>query len=143
MSKIKKTLSSAEAAAILASSIPRCERVPQACRRKLIFLIDTKCLKDIEDVKSDLNGVFRKCLEVKHRPVSINSAVAAFNVKVLGKGSSSDLSNGQTIMHTHRRENDRGLIRHIVWFTKNDIVLTTLSCYSTRSIAPYVAQLTK
>ena len=129
--------------AILASSIPHCERVPQACRRKSIFLIESKCPKDIEDVKSDLNCVFQECFEVKHRPVSINSAVAAFNVKVFGKGSCSDLSNGQTIMHTHRRENDHGLIRHIVWFTKNDIVLhNTIMCTINSSICGPVDEIT-
>ena len=57
---VRKVLTSAEAAALLSSSIQHCSRIPQACRRKAIFLIDSRTLKDARDLQSDLNGVFRK-----------------------------------------------------------------------------------
>ena len=49
--------------AIVKSSIKTGSRVPQACRRNAIFVIDTQHLKDLNDVKSDLNGVFRSQME--------------------------------------------------------------------------------
>ena len=53
--------------AIVHSNVEICSRVPQACRKNAVFLITTKSIKD--DVKSDLNGTFRKSIESKWKTV--------------------------------------------------------------------------
>ena len=35
----------------------------------VVFLINTKSIKDLDDVKSDLNGTFRKSIESKWKTV--------------------------------------------------------------------------
>ena len=40
-------------------------KILQACRQNAIFLINTSKLKDVNCIKSDLNGTLRKCYEVK------------------------------------------------------------------------------
>ena len=119
---VRKVLTSAEAAALLSSSIQHCSRIPQACRRKAIFLIDSRTLKDARDLQSELNGVFRKCLEVKHRAVTLTEFNGSFKVNILTKTTAAG-QRDQIIMHTHRKENGHGLIRHIAWFSKNDQIL--------------------
>ena len=45
--------------------------MPHACRRNAIFVIDTQRLKDLDDVKSELNGNFQKSLEAKWKTVEV------------------------------------------------------------------------
>ena len=45
--------------AIVKSNIKIGSCVPQACRRNTIFVIDAQRVKDLDDLKSDLNGTFQ------------------------------------------------------------------------------------
>ena len=107
---------------MISSKFPRSLRVPQACRRKSIFLVDANNLKDVRDIQSDLNGVFRECHEVKHRAVTITKNNETFVLKAHAKKPAENDDHSQTMMHTHRTENEFGLIRHM-WFTSNGKVL--------------------
>ena len=56
--------------AIVHSNVEICSRVPQACRKNAVFLITTKSIKDLDDdIKSDLNGTFRKSIESNWKTV--------------------------------------------------------------------------
>ena len=46
--------------AIVHSNVEICPRVPQACSKNTVFLINMKSIKDLDDVKSDLNGTCSK-----------------------------------------------------------------------------------
>lgn len=41
---------------IVHSHVEICSRVPQACRKNAVFLINTISIKDLDHLKSDLNG---------------------------------------------------------------------------------------
>ena len=84
-------------------------KIPQACRQNAVFVIDTTKLKEIDDVKSDLNGVFGKCHEVKYK---IFDAVKNKVVKI-GKNK---MHQNELIMRVHRTENVHGLIRSYLYF---------------------------
>ena len=57
--------------AIVKSSIKTGSSVPQTCRTNVIFVIDTQRLKNLDDVKSDLNRTFQKSLEAKWKTVEV------------------------------------------------------------------------
>lgn len=56
---LQKKLRNTEMFAIVKSSIKTGSSVPQTCRTNAIFVIDTQRLKDLYNVKSDLNGTFQ------------------------------------------------------------------------------------
>ena len=62
---MRNELTNSEMLAILHSNVEICSRVPQACRKNPVFLINIKSIKDLDDVKSDLNGTFRKLIQVE------------------------------------------------------------------------------
>ena len=62
---MRNELTNSEMLAILHSNVEICSRVPQACRKNAVFLINIKSIKDLDDVKSDLNGTFRKLIQVE------------------------------------------------------------------------------
>ena len=68
---LQKKLTNTEMFAIVKSSIKTGSRVPQACRRNAIFVIDKQRLKDLDDVESDLNETFQKSLETKWKTVGV------------------------------------------------------------------------
>ena len=49
-----------------------CSRVPQACPRNSVFVINSNNLEDLDDIKSDLNDIFKRCLEAKCKIFDIN-----------------------------------------------------------------------
>ena len=59
---IKRKMTNTEMLALIKSNVSTCSRVPQACRRNTVFVVNTEYTKDLNDVKSDLNGSFQKSL---------------------------------------------------------------------------------
>ena len=62
---IKRKLSNSESLALIKSSTDTCLRIPQACRRNAIFIINSDHIKNRNDVKSDLNGIFKEMFGVE------------------------------------------------------------------------------
>ena len=114
LSTLNRKLGNSEALALISSKFPICRRIPQACRRNAIFVIDNKSLKDPEDVKSDLNGVFGKCHEVKWKTVC--SKTKDFAIVQVVSNKKEILKLGQFHMRVHRTENNYGLVRNIIYF---------------------------
>ena len=76
---VKRKLSNSLSSALIKSSIDTCLRIPQACRRNAIFIINSEHIKNRNDIKSDLNGIFKKCLESKCKTVELGG----FFVKII------------------------------------------------------------
>ena len=85
--------------------------MPQACRENSIFVISSNCLKNVEDIQNDLNGVFRMCHEVKSKIVQINDTIVTVK-----PNSNKEIVGGELVMKINRRENEHGLVRNIVYF---------------------------
>ena len=85
--------------------------MPQACREHSIFVISSNCLKNVEDIKSDLNGVFRLCHEVKSKRVQVGDTIVTVK-----PNSNNEIVEGELVMKINRRENMHGLVRNIVYF---------------------------
>ena len=67
---------------MVSSNVTTATKIPQACRQNAIFLVDTSKLTDVNDVKSDLNGAFRKCDEVKYKIFDILERKVVSNEKL-------------------------------------------------------------
>ena len=76
---VKRKLSNSESLALINSSTDTCLRIPRACRRNAIFVINSDHIKNRNDIKSDLNGIFKKCLESKCKTVELSD----FSVKII------------------------------------------------------------
>ena len=100
--------------AIVKSSNKTGSRVPQVCRRNAIFVIDTQRLKDLDDVKSDLNGTFQKSLEVKWKTVEVE-VKECVSVKIISN-KKQQLQENQILMKVSRSKNRHGLVQKIVSF---------------------------
>ena len=68
---VKRKLSNSLSSALIKSNIDTCLRIPQACRRNAIFIMNSQHIKNRNDIKSDLNGIFKKCLESKCKTVEL------------------------------------------------------------------------
>ena len=77
----------------------------------LVFVVNTEYVKDLNDVKSDLNGSFQKLLESKWKTVEFESG-EIFSVKVV---SNKKRKENQILMKINRSENKQGLVRNIVY----------------------------
>ena len=108
---IKRKLTNSETYAIITSEVKVCERVPQACRENSIFVISSNCLKNVEEIKSDLNGVFRTCHEAKSKRVQVNDIIVTVK-----PNSSKEKVEGELVMKINTRENEHGLVRNTVYF---------------------------
>ncbi|KAJ8047258.1 Serine/threonine-protein kinase TAO1 [Holothuria leucospilota] len=112
-----------EAFALANSKCTKSRRVPQGCRNNAIFIIDSDCVRDPDDVKSDLNGVFSICHEIKCLTLtvkigdtaSIRSRTNAVRLKVQSR-QRIDAQDGCLYLKIHRRENQFGLVRNIMYF---------------------------
>ena len=105
---IKRKLSNSESLALIKSSIDTCLRIPQACRRSSKFVISSDHIKNRNDIKSDLNGILKKCLESKCKTVELSD----FPVKIISP-KKRKLNENQFYLNVNRRENIHGLIRNI------------------------------
>ena len=104
-------MTNSETYAIIKSEVKVCERVPQACRENSIFVISSNCLKNVEDIKSDLNGIFRTYHEAKLKRVQVNNIIVTVK-----QNSNKEIVEGVLVMKINRRENEDGLVRNIVYF---------------------------
>ena len=105
---VKRKLSNSESLALINSSIDTCLRIPQACRRSSKFVISSDHIKNRNDIKSDLNGILKKCLESKCKTVELSD----FPVKIISP-KKRKLNENQFYLNVNRRENIHGLIRNI------------------------------
>ena len=105
---IKRKLSNSESLALIKSSIDTCLRIPQACRRSSKFVISSDHIKNRNDIKSDLNGILKKCLDSKCKTVELSD----FPVKIISP-KKRKLNENQFYLNVNRRENIHGLIRNI------------------------------
>ena len=114
---VSRNLTKVEQFALVKSKITRAERIPQACRKQAVFLINSSQLKATEDVQSDLNGTFEKCLEVRIYTVQayLSDKDKAI-VKAISRKRMEKLGNNQMYLKLHRKENKFGLIRNISYF---------------------------
>ena len=78
---ISRKLFNNEYFSLVFSKVPTATNIPQACRQNAIFLVDTSKLEDVNDVKSDLNGAFRKYREVKYKIFEILERKVVSNEK--------------------------------------------------------------
>ena len=97
---------------LVSSKVATPTKNSQACRQNVIFLADTRKLKDVNDVKSDLNGTFRKCYEVKCKIFDIIEKKVVSNEK-------RKLSEHELRIRVHHTENIYGLIRSFVFLEYN------------------------
>ena len=112
ISDVNRKLSNTETLALIRSNFETCSRIPQACRRNSVFVINSNNLKHLDDIKSDLNGIFKRCLEAKCKIFDINEKC----VKAISSNKNNKLEEEQFFIHINRRENIHGLIRNIVYF---------------------------
>ena len=112
ISDVNRKLSNTETLALIRSNFETCSRIPQACRRNSVFVINSNNLKHLDDIKSDLNGIFKRCLEAKCKIFDINEKC----VKAISSNKNNKLEEEQFFIHINRRENIHGLIRNIVCF---------------------------
>ena len=84
--------------------------MPQACRENSIFVISSNCLKNVEDIKGNMNGVFRTCHEVKSKRVQVNDTIVTVK-----PSSINEIVQGELVMKINRRENEHGLVRNIIY----------------------------
>eukprot|EP00112_Aurelia_sp_Birch-Aquarium-sp1_P020999 Seg5543.1 transcript_id=Seg5543.1/GoldUCD/mRNA.D3Y31 product="Mitogen-activated protein kinase kinase kinase 13-B" protein_id=Seg5543.1/GoldUCD/D3Y31 len=113
---IRNKLLNSEVYALTMSTIDTAKKIPQACRQNSVFSIDSTVLADVEDVKSDLNGPFKKCIEAKVYTVQIAQIKnKEYLVKAISK-KRVDSAPGHTYMKVNRRENSFGLVRSITHF---------------------------
>ena len=76
-----------------------------------MFVINSNNLKHLDDIKSDLNGIFKRCLEAKCKIFDINEKY----VKAISSNEYNNLEEGQFFIHINQRENIHGLIGNIVY----------------------------
>ena len=84
-------------------------KIPQACKQNAIFLVDIIKLKDVNDVKNDLNGAFRKCHEVKYKIFDTKERKVVSREK-------REFTEHELRTKIHCTENIHGLIRSFVFF---------------------------
>ena len=68
---VKRKLSNSLSSVLIKSTIDTCLRIPQTCRRNAIFVINSEHIKNRNYIKSDLNGIFKKRLELKCKTVEL------------------------------------------------------------------------
>ena len=101
----------------MTSNFPICKSIPHACHQNSIFVIDSSSLKHIDDVKSDMNGVYKAVLEIKKKKVKLCSSIKVLHN--VYNGSYQDLEEDERVMRVHRRQNCAGLVQNIVYFGDN------------------------
>lgn len=105
-----------EQLALIRGGIPKANRVPQACRKNAIFLIDNSKLKHPDDVLSDLNGVYKQCLEVKNHVVEITESCQEQQKVKVYSNKKVELQENQWYLKVNRKKNHAGLIRSVSYF---------------------------
>ena len=108
-----------EQLAVIKAHLPKATRIPQGCRRNAIFIIDSQHVKHLNDIQSDLNGVFKKCLEIKRYVVDVSrNATGSQNMKVHRE--KKELGPEQLYLQVNRKQNTFGLTRDISYLLDNE-----------------------
>ena len=96
--------------------MPKATRTPQGCKKNAIFVVDSSNLGHPDDVQSDLNGVYKKCMEVKSHVVEITEGCSGKqSVKVKAR-KKMPLVDNQWYLRVNRKANESGLTRNISYF---------------------------
>ena len=111
---IERKMINTEILALIKSNVSTCSRVPQACRRNAVFVVSTEYMKDLNDVKRDLNESFQKSLESKWKTVEFESGQSVSVTVISNK--KQQLTENQILMKVNRSENKQSLVRNIVYF---------------------------
>ena len=101
-----------EQLAVIKARLPKATRIPQGCRRNAIFIIDRQHVKHPSDIQSDLNGVFKKCLQVKRYVVDVSRSATGSQIVKVHRGKK-ELGPDQLYLQVHRKQNEFGLTRDI------------------------------
>ena len=110
---LTEKLSNLAAYNLVHSSVARCPRVPQRFRRNGIFLINASNVKNLKDIKSDLNGTYQTKMECKRKKV----LVTGDQLKVLTEYKQNDRpAADDLVMVVDRYRHFTGLVRSIVYF---------------------------
>ena len=72
VSDVNKKLPNTEILVLTRSNFETCSRITQACRPNYEIVINSNNLTYLNYVKSDLNGVFKRCLEEKCKIFDVN-----------------------------------------------------------------------
>ena len=59
ISDVNRKLSNTETLSLIRANVETCSRMPQACQRSSVFVINSNDLKHLDDIKSDLTGIFK------------------------------------------------------------------------------------
>ena len=81
-----------------------------------MFAINSNNLKNLDNIRSSLSGIFRRCLEAKCKIFDINNKY----VKAISSNKNNKLQEGQVFIHINQRANINGLIRNIVYFKEKN-----------------------
>ena len=110
-------LSNTSAYQLLHSSVAKCDRAPQHFSSTGIFLINTASVRNIADIKSDLNGRYSGKIETKRKKVVDVDG----QLKVISEVKKDDvIGQDDMVMVVDRYRHERGLIRNIIFIFKGN-----------------------
>ena len=113
---MKRKLKFSEQLALIKASKPKAVRIPQGCRENAIFIIDSTKVSDPCDLQSDLNGVFRKCLEITAHLVEATVGNHGRQCVKVVTAKQKECNKEQWYLKVNRKQNQFGLIRDISYF---------------------------
>lgn len=116
ISVVKRKLKFAEQLALIKACKSKAVRIPQGCRETAIFIIDSTKISDPCDLQSDLNGVFRKCLEIKAHIVEATAGNHGRQCVKVINSKQKECSEEQWYLKVNRKQNQFGLTRDISYF---------------------------
>ena len=94
--------------------------------RSSIFVINSNNLANLDVIKSDVDGIFKRCLEANCKIFDDTNDKC---VKVVPSNINNKLKEGQVFIHINRRENIHGHIWNIVYFKdKNKATINQNKC---------------
>ena len=96
---------------LLVENEKKCSKTPLQVRRNLSFLVDFSKLREGQDVKSDMNGVYHNTLRVATWTVEVS---ANNHVEILEKKKVELTSDNDFHVHIHSKKNKAGLCRSIL-----------------------------
>ena len=103
----------------------KCSKTPLQVRRNLSFLVDVSKLRDWQDVKSDMNGVYHITLRVATWTVQVG---ASNHVDILEKKKVELASDNDFHVHVHSKKNKAGLCRSIFYLLDLDEKIVNSTC---------------
>ena len=110
---------------LLMDNEKKCSKTPLQVRRNLSFLVDVSKLRDWQDVKSDMNGVYHITLRVATWTVQVG---ASNHVDILEKKKVELASDNDFHVHVHSKKNKAGLCRSIFYLLDLDEKIVNSTC---------------